>query len=791
MKFWLRLSIISIVINLTNFCAAQKSSSEKIDLKYKEHFQNVRESVHLHLNKNTFFIGEEIWWTAYIYNKKLGKPSSETMNLYVGVYNSDGKQINRELFLAENGMSNGSFSLDESLESGTYFVKAGTKWMKNFNEDVGFLQEITVVNRPTDTNSNITAKHDFQVFPEGGHLLANVNNTVGFYASDEYGKGLKITKGFLYKNDEEQISTLYTNDYGMGKVSFLYNRDDTYTIKAFLENGEVLEKEIPRPEDNGIAININNIIEDKLLIVLKTNEGTLPYIKGKEFHLAVHRDGLMTLKSFSLNETKRTITIAKDKLLTGTNIVTLFDQDLNPIAERLVFNYNNLNLGRLFLDKPLSRKKDSLSIKINTFSKDNTPFSLSVSALPTETLAGTFNNNIISNFLLKPYLKSSIENPSRYFTEIDRIKEYELDLVLLNQGWSRYEWNGIFDGAPEIKYPFESGISVSGSITSRIKKGEELAINQGDLFKMLFLDVQDSTNFRITDFQRPNGDTLRFTMKGKNKKLRKPDIEADFLSDLLFTDSISRKEIKNIGFDFTARESKTGTQENNETLFKNDRTIVLDEAIVTEDKIDKKLTRKSPLIDSTFKGFKITEKEIRRNIFLTDFIAKNGFRVFINPATGAVFIVNNIASSGPVKIYENDIEVVDRTQLLNVPLEQIDEIYMERYGLAGDFDASGGVIRIYRKEDTRFRPSSSSFAEKLVENSFTRPKEFYRPKYLSFENENFLNYGVIHWEPKLKTNEMGEAIITIPNNGLKSFRIHIEGMGEDGALLHYSGKVEL
>ncbi|MGB3149546.1 MAG: hypothetical protein WBB27_02700 [Maribacter sp.] len=773
MKFWLRISVISIVITLTNFCAAQKSSTGTIDLKYKEHFQHVRESVHLHLNKNTFFIGEEIWWAAYVYNKKLGKPSSETMNLYVGLYNSDGKQIRRELFLAENGMTNGSFNLDSDLKSGTYFVKAGTKWMKNFNEDVDFLKEINIVNIPTDTNSNITTMYDLQVFPEGGHLLANVNNTVGFYASDEYGKGLKITKGFLYKNDEEQVTTLYNNEYGMGKVSFLYNRDNTYTIKAFLENGEVLEKEIPRPEDNGIAININNIIEDKLLIVLKTNEATLPYIKGKEFHLAVHRDGLMTLKTLSINETERTITIAKDKLLTGTNIVTLFDQELNPIAERLLFNYNNLNLGKLLLDKPVVRSKDSLSIKINAFSKDNTSFSLSLSALPAETLAGNFNNNIISDFLLKPYLKSSIENPSRYFTEIDRIKEYELDLVLLNQGWSRYDWNSIFDGAQEIKHPFESGISVSGSIKSRIKKGEELAINQGDFFEMLFLDVQDSTNFRITDFQKRNGDTLRLTLQGKNKKLRKPDIEIDFLSDLLFKDSILKKEMKNIGFDFIDRESKTGTQENNEALFENDRTIVLDEAIVTEDKPEKKLTRKSPLVNSSFTGFKITEKEIRRNIFLTDFIAKNGFRVFISPITGMVFIANTRPASGPVKIYENDIEVVDRTQLLYVPMEQIDEIYMERNGAAGDFDASGGVIRIYRKEGATFRPSSSSFAEKLVENSFTRPKEFYRPKYLSFENENFLNYGVIHWEPKLKTNKMGEAIITIPNNGLKSFRLFI------------------
>lgn len=790
MKSCLSISLISI-LTIINFCSAQDNSSKSIDQEYKEHFQHLRESVHLHLNKNTFFVGEEIWWTAYVYNKKSGKSSLETTNLYVGIYDSDGKQIKRELFLGENGRANGSFNLDDTFKSGTYFIKAGTKWMKNFDGEDDFLQKITIVNEPIATTSKIMTRYDLQEFPEGGHLISNIINTVGFYLSDEHGKGQKIIKGHLYKNNKESVTTLYTNEYGMGKVNFFCDKNDTYTLKVLLENGKTIEKELPRPKQKGIAITVNNIIEDKLLIVLKTNKETLQQIKEKEFHLAIHRDGLMTLKSFSLNETEKTISISKGKLLTGINIVTLFDQELNPISERLVFNYNNLNLGELFLDQPLTRTKDSLSIKINTFSKNNTHFSLSISALPSETKAGTFNNNIISDFLLKPYLKFPIENPSRYFTEVDRIKEYELDLVLLNQGWSRYDWNGIFNGTPEIKYPFESGISVIGKIKSKVKKGDQLTINQKNLFKTMFIDLKDSTNFRMTDFTRPNGDTLRLALRNKNKKLRKPDIEMNFLSDLSFTDSVSKKIMENITLDFIDKESKTGIRENSEFLFQNNKTIVLDEVILIEDRIEKKLTRKSALVDSSFKGYKITEKEIRRSPLLTDFIAKNGFKVTFDYARGLVFISRTIPGGGLAKIYENDVQVVDLSQLLNVPLDQIDEIYTERNLLSGDVDAKGGVIRIYRKGGISLRSSSSSFAEILVENSFTRPKEFYRPKYLSLENENFLNYGLIYWEPQLKTNALGEAIFTIPNDNLSDFIVFIEGMGEDGTLLYYSGRVEL
>ena len=103
------------------------------------------------------------------------------------------------------------------------------------------------------------------------------------------------------------------------------------------------------------------------------------------------------------------------------------------------------------------------------------------------------------------------------------------------------------------------------------------------------------------------------------------------------------------------------------------------------------------MVDSSFKGYKITQKEINNSPLLTDFIAKQGFKVSIDHERGLVFI-SSIKPGGLTKIYENDVQVLDFSQLLNVPLHQIDEIYTERNLLSGDVNAKGGVIRIYRKE---------------------------------------------------------------------------------------------
>ena len=78
--------------------------------------------------------------------------------------------------------------------------------------------------------------------------------------------------------------------------------------------------------------------------------------------------------------------------------------------------------------------------------------------------------------------------------------------------------------------------------------------------------------------------------------------------------------------------------------------IRLAEVVVTEQKIEKKMTKAPSLINSNFfKGFKIGEDELRRNVLLTDFIAKNGFTVNVNTLTGQVFIANTPPFFGPCR----------------------------------------------------------------------------------------------------------------------------------------------
>lgn len=789
MKLFAAAILLAITVLLPIEGTTQNLSNNGLEEKYETYFQHPRESVHLHLNKTLFLTGEEIWWSGYVYNKRTNTPSFETTNLYCGIYDQNGEQIHKGLFLVDGGRVHGSFKVGSELASGSYFIKAGTLWMKNFREDSDFVQKIVIINQNLEFERASATTYDLQILPEGGHLIEEVNNSVGIRLTDQNGKGVQVRSAVVLDKANTPVRHFSNNRYGVGKFDLAYKRGQTYKLRISLDDGAILEQELPKAKRKGISLSVNNILDDKMIISLETNALTLSDIEKEPFYLAIHRDGLMVLNPLRFRGTTKTVHIPKNKLLSGVNIITLFNKNLQPLSERLAFNYADTRVAKVKLNRLKKKIKDSIFLRINVLSKSGTPASLSVTALPSETIANVPQNDIVSNFLLQPYLKSRVENPGRYFRNVSRKKAYELDLILLTQGWSSYDWKTIFEGAPMIEHPFERGIKAEGKITSKIKKEDLLVVHQGTVNPLSFVELTEPPNFSLPHLLLQNQDTIRFALRSKRGALRKLDLDIDFKSRLSIKDSIPF-DLRNTP---SLNRIKTAPLEDKINIANNfvtNEVIRLDEVVVTEQKIEKKLTKASTLVNSNFfKGFKIGEDELRRNAVLTDFIAKNGFRVNVNTLTGQVFIANTRPFSGPVAIYLDDFLVRDGADLFNIPMDRIDEIYIERDGLSGDSDASGGAIRIYTKNGQVRTSFTPRFAEKLVINSFERPKTFYKPKYGSYVDQNFKDFGIVHWEPQLITDESGTATMGFPSNTTSNITVFLEGMGTDGTLISHAEEI--
>src|SRR5699024_7548978 len=168
---------------------AQPAPNSLLSLKevYQDYFDSNREEVFLHLNKTQVIKGEDLWFSAYVFAPNTGRPSLQTTNLHVNLYDEQGALLEAKTVFIENGKGEGYFNLqEEKYPSGKYLIKAFTHYQKNFQEDLSFRQGFKILSRNSVVETDeANPEFDLQLLPEGGHLLANVFNRIGVKLIDQ------------------------------------------------------------------------------------------------------------------------------------------------------------------------------------------------------------------------------------------------------------------------------------------------------------------------------------------------------------------------------------------------------------------------------------------------------------------------------------------------------------------------------------------------------------------------------------------------------------------------------
>ncbi|MDT8347923.1 MAG: hypothetical protein RQ756_08975, partial [Flavobacteriaceae bacterium] len=456
--------------------------SQNLETSYSNYFELPREQVFLHLNKTKFVTGETLWFKAYVTDQKYGILNPLTKNLYVGIYDEDGVELQKQLWYVEDGMTHGQLEITKEFLTGEYYIKASTNYMKNFGPEQNYLQKISVINLSEEVKwsyktSSSTNNAVLNILPEGGAFVLNTLNSVGVKLTDTLGYGYAEVRLSVKNQTGDIITETVTNRFGHARFDIQPNPGDSFQVIA----EDLATEGLTNFKTNGITMRVNALLNQQVIVELNTNTSTINRIKDKKYQLLVHRDGLVFKIPvvFGAEELKKTIQIPRSMLLPGVNILTLFNEQEQPILERMLFNQTDKLSTEDFLQvEYLGKNMDSMAVAL----KYNTDeiWHLSASFLPSETDAYKPEHNIYSALLLKPYLKGFIENAPYYFQNAsDRKTKLDLDLLLLTQGWSSYDWYSIQQGIKPFKFNFEQGLSLRGKVyvdenVRRLKKYEVL-----------------------------------------------------------------------------------------------------------------------------------------------------------------------------------------------------------------------------------------------------------------------------------------------------------------------------
>ncbi|MBQ7528076.1 MAG: hypothetical protein IJT11_10210 [Bacteroidaceae bacterium] len=483
MKRLLLICHLSFII--CHFALAQQASAPTTLEGWAERLETFgktipQEQVFIHMDNTCYFLGDTIYYKAYVRRSDTGAPSRLSGVLYAELLNQDGYLVERQQLELQNGQMHGSFVLQDTLYGGYYELRAYTRWQLNwgltehphnkvselwfFNKRMAreyyqdyeklysrvfpvfdkpkepgdFFHEMTL--RPLRRLSKIdetSPKPKLQLFPEGGNLVAGVPNRVAFEATSNEGLHLegtvKVTEGSANVVAEANIE-----QRGRGSFVFTPQSGKSYTVTYTGKKGTAKET-LPSPDKDGVALQIiNNGIGDRKVEIHKAGAAA-----SEPLGMTVMHDGMMLDFQTVPAGASATLSLDEDKLKTGVCQVTIYNNVGRVYADRLFFcrkaDFAPSTLQFSGLGKQPAEPFAPVSLAVEG-GKPGATVSVSVcDATHSEYLYD--DGNILTEMLLASEIRGFVETPGYFFEKDDEEHNRALDLLLMIQGWRRYDWH--------------------------------------------------------------------------------------------------------------------------------------------------------------------------------------------------------------------------------------------------------------------------------------------------------------------------------------------------------------
>jgi hypothetical protein len=782
--------LLIIVVLISNYIQSQEAKDEtvaKISTAIEKYFFLERENINLHLNKTTFLSDEKIWLKGYTVNRKTKEPFFNTTNVFALLYDDKGNKLFEKLLFANNGTFTGTFELDKKLHSGDYYIQVYTNWMNNFIENESTIQKIKIIN-PTEgvilENNNPAESLAITLNPEGGSLIKGISNVVGVKLADCFGKTIENATLEIQDTSNTVLQTIKLNSFGFGKFEIIPSNTPVKVV--FQSNTIKIETQLPMASEIGITLEVNNFSHaDQAIVKVKTNIETIPILKDKQLFVVVHQDDKKSIIPLQLdiNNTQQTMSIANKYLFEGINTIRIIDSDLKQWCERITYVHQKEN-------KPLSimpNLKKEGKIKMVGYS-EYANANLSISILPEETKAMDIEDNLIYASTIAPYIAENFTHTNYYFTEPTRKKYYELDLALLNQKKSKYDWENIVSNPPKTNYSFDIGLTIKGTVNQELKNQEDYKVRLYSALDLILVlsDLNKKNEYQFENIAVADSTVVDLAL------LKSPElnvISTNFATQVLNRNKPFKKPFITPFSD--CPKPQFYTYDTSFDLPKFNGEIINLKEVVLKTNPKKTLVNENKYGNSHLRGYKIPVNDTSS---LLGFIEQNGFNVS-RTSMGEVSITGRqvttlLGAASTPEVYLDDRVLFSFAELDMLDMTDIDEIYISSTAIVPSTRNKQGIIKIYKRKNfiTKSTVKSVSF---MIKQGFERNSSFVNNDYQSFTNKGFENYGIVDWCQTILTDEKGNFLFEFQDANIKRYKIVIQGFTIDGQLINKEFKISI
>lgn len=481
---------------------------------------NPQEKVYLHFDNTGYYLGETMWFAAYVVTAPQLRPTEMSKVLYVELLTPEGRIVETKKLKIEEGRCHNGFELSPAqLSPGFYEVRAYTRVMLNW-EETYFSRVFPIFNKPEnegDYQMRMTRipksrrypeyrktsekRNDVNLsfYPEGGEMVEGLPGRVAFKAVDDEGRSVAVS-GTVYDSDERPVATLETRHQGMG--SFTLTPGNKPCRAEISYNGKTYRYTLPEAKAAGYTLGVDNSDRDSLHIKIRRSRD----IEGGWVGLTVSCRGIA--HAFEVADLRgreeAELHLSKADFPAGVQQITLFTPEGEVLGERLAYHQRDDQRLHITVDgqKSSYRPYEKISLPLHVTDAEGSPVAttLSVSVRDAVTEIPThYAGTLSANLLLESDVKGYIEDIGYYFEADDAEHRAALDLLLLVQGWRRYEWRQQAGVEPfEPAHRVEEGIMVQGQVLDYKITGSE-PIPNSEVSVWIYSEYGTSHNTMLTD----------------------------------------------------------------------------------------------------------------------------------------------------------------------------------------------------------------------------------------------------------------------------------------------------
>lgn len=623
---------------------------------------------------------------------------------------------------------------------------------------------------------------DVSFFPEGGHIPFSTDAYIAFKALN--GDGLsEDVKGQIIDDRGEVCTTFESSHLGMGHFRMYYMPGRTY--HAICTNQDNVSKRFELPQALENSVSLKTMWSNNHLRVTLAKS---PNYKLPQLQLVAHVRGVVLYEQ-PWDEGSGYINFDKNFFPAGIIHFLLIDRERNILSERLAFSAQSSTFAKTntVFDKAKYDAREKINMTIEVTDENKVPLNgnLSLSVIDQKSTIIDTTSTILSSLLLSSELKGYIESPNSYFKKDDIQSTLALDILMMTQGWRRYDVANILKGkiTKDLPYPLESDEEVTGRVKglfTSLKEGSISLVAMKDSVIGTSLTQPDNKGrFVFKNMDYPDGTKYivqALTKKDKKNVFIELDPQKSFPVLPTLKSYIPQR---------TSIEDERLSETNEEKATKdNMRTYNLEEVVVTTNR-RKALKTKSVYYSLNSSKVLTGEDAERINaISVLDLLRQiPGLTVIGNEVRHRNMTPMVILDNVPEDNFDYDrINVSDISDVFLSPPISVMPIFGGR--------ASGGAIVINTKKGFVERNRMNSNIQVCTPIGYQQAVEFYSPKYLTQEerDSNVPDLRTtIYWNPRVKLDNSGRANISFYAADLPTqYGVILEGVSSEGHIVHYS-----